>query len=326
MVPLGVCCYRMTSIGDAVDSLRRPEYTGANRCLPCTVVNACIAVGAAVVLGALLFPWVGLFALAVFAGLIYLRGYLVPGTPTLTKRYLPARALALFGKDAPVEATVLEPSTAVTAADADTGSDSEPAFDTADPLVAAGVLQRDGGDEREGDPALTPTFRDAWRERTDGLLDREVDAEDVRAAFAADDASAVGDLSFVLDGNRSVRWGSEAALAADVAAAVLLGERLSDWADREGTRQRTLLTGLRFCLDRCPVCDGAVAVSQDRVEPCCEKPHLVAESVCEDCGAHIADAAVVAQDGSAGEDGEGSEGDERRSMRARLLEPGATAR
>ena len=59
--------------------LRQPEYTGRNRCVPCTIVNLLIAViitgGVAVVsipLGGALF--------VVSLGAIYFRGYLVPGT------------------------------------------------------------------------------------------------------------------------------------------------------------------------------------------------------------------------------------------------------
>lgn len=40
----------------------------------------------------------GVATLVAALGLVYLRGYLVPGTPTLTRRYLPDRVLAAFGK------------------------------------------------------------------------------------------------------------------------------------------------------------------------------------------------------------------------------------
>lgn len=83
---------------DLVDDLKRPEYTGENRCLPCTIVN--LAIAAAV--GALVARRrrvAGALAFGLSAALIYLRGYLVPGTPTLTKRYLPPAVLELFGKE-----------------------------------------------------------------------------------------------------------------------------------------------------------------------------------------------------------------------------------
>ncbi|KDE59091.1 hypothetical protein EL22_24555 [Halostagnicola sp. A56] len=83
---------------DVVEALHQPEYTGDDRCEPCTVLNLIIA--------ALLSSLIarksklgGVFALGCSIGLIYLRGYLIPGTPTLTKRYLPPEILRWFGKD-----------------------------------------------------------------------------------------------------------------------------------------------------------------------------------------------------------------------------------
>lgn len=85
---------RDSSLGER---FREPEYTGENRCMPCTVLNAALALALTVAAAA----FGPVTALVVFVGSfasIYFRGYLVPGTPELTKRYLPARVLALFGK------------------------------------------------------------------------------------------------------------------------------------------------------------------------------------------------------------------------------------
>lgn len=80
--------------------LRNPEYTGDNRCLPCTVVNLFLAVVLAVLV-ALVTPLLGAVILFASVATIYLRGYLVPGTPVLTERYLPDWILALFEKESP---------------------------------------------------------------------------------------------------------------------------------------------------------------------------------------------------------------------------------
>ena len=278
------------SIADTVDRLRRPEYTGANRCTPCTVVNVLIA---AVVSGAvaLLVPAVGVVAFFAAVGIIYLRGYLVPGTPALTKRYLPARVLRLFGKE-PIERSFDGRTTNATSESVEHGP-SESAADESDdepggPLAAAGVVNR-----TEGDIDLTSGFREEWRERIHTVRERSPGTEDVRATFDAESVSRHGDQSFVLDGNTSIRWGSNAALVADIAAAELLREHIEGWSDFDRDRQRPILLGLRLCLDRCPSCDGALDVTEGRVDPCCQKPHLVADSVCRDCGAALADAAVV---------------------------------
>ena len=83
---------------DIVDDLKQPAYTGENRCEPCTILNLLIA-GAVGSLIARKSRLGGLFAVGFSIVLIYLRGYLVPGTPTLTKQYLPAEVLRWFGKD-----------------------------------------------------------------------------------------------------------------------------------------------------------------------------------------------------------------------------------
>lgn len=67
------------------DRFRRTEYTGENRCLPCTVLNGCLALvlsGCVVVVSqAVVADWVaafcGAFVLSGSAAAIYFRGYLV---------------------------------------------------------------------------------------------------------------------------------------------------------------------------------------------------------------------------------------------------------
>lgn len=80
-----------------IGRLRRPEYTGENRCLPCTVLNVALGVIAAAVVNRRDRRGAAVTLIAAI-GVIYLRGYLVPGTPTLTQRYLPDEVLAAFGK------------------------------------------------------------------------------------------------------------------------------------------------------------------------------------------------------------------------------------
>lgn len=100
---------------DVVEALHQPEYTGDNRCEPCTILNLVIAA----VLSSLIArksKLGGVLALGFSIGLIYLRGYLIPGTPTLTKQYLPPEILRWFGKDPePVVASGLTSPGATTA-------------------------------------------------------------------------------------------------------------------------------------------------------------------------------------------------------------------
>ncbi|MXV61571.1 hypothetical protein GS429_05725 [Natronorubrum sp. JWXQ-INN-674] len=116
---------------DIVDDLKQPEYTGDNRCEPCTILNLAIAVVAGSII-ARKSKLGGLIAVGVSIALIYLRGYLVPGTPTLTKRYLPPEVLRWFGKEPDPElASGLGAVDSASAAATD-GSESETGSSAAD--------------------------------------------------------------------------------------------------------------------------------------------------------------------------------------------------
>ncbi|SFS69967.1 hypothetical protein [Halostagnicola kamekurae] len=87
------------TVRDSIDRLRQPDYTGENRCTPCTLLNVAIAavlVAAATTVALSRTDRVGAAVLgtalaAVSGAAIYLRGYLVPGTPRLTETVLPDR-------------------------------------------------------------------------------------------------------------------------------------------------------------------------------------------------------------------------------------------
>ena len=87
----------MPALSSFYERIHQPEYTGENRCLPCTAVNIMIA-GALTVAVAIISPLAAVPVVAGSLAAIYVRGYLVPGTPELTKRYLPTAVLELFGK------------------------------------------------------------------------------------------------------------------------------------------------------------------------------------------------------------------------------------
>lgn len=258
--------------------VRRPEYTGENRCMPCTAVNLAIAVvgslGLAGVgwqtgspaLGAAL--GVGFFGLA--AASIYLRGYLVPGTPTLTKRYLPERVLARFGK-AP-----------------ERPAPAESELDAEAVLTGVGALEECPD---RPDLCLSDEFRERWygaidavdadatgRERLLELLevdDGEVEIEEFGTAFQAR-----------LDGRPVGTWQSEAAFLADLGAGEVLAERDSEWAARTVAERGQLLNGLRLFLDTCPNCGGVPEFNTETVDSCCST-HEVAAVECGDCGARL---------------------------------------
>ncbi|MDS0476141.1 hypothetical protein [Natrinema sp. 1APR25-10V2] len=166
---------------DVVDDLKQPEYTGENRCEPCTVLNLVIAavVGSLVARKSRLG---GLVAVGVSLALIYLRGYLVPGTPTLTKRYLPPAVLRWFGKEPePEVASGLGGVDTATPLDVGTGS----ADPTAPTTATDDVATFDEGDIDDADTV----------DETESTADRSADGQ-----ADTDDAPEITDLeTFFLD-------------------------------------------------------------------------------------------------------------------------------
>ncbi|RDZ33783.1 MULTISPECIES: hypothetical protein [unclassified Haloferax] len=254
-----------------VDRLREPAYTESNRCLPCTAVNLVLlglAVGPLWVLSPVAAVPVGVAGVTT----IWLRGYLVPGTPALTRRYLPASVLAAFG-------TLSTPvSTAV-----------PPDADPVEKLVGFGVLSADPGD----DPALTPSFRAAWHEAAETLagdpeaLDRAaatVTAGDrPRITVAESDADGV---VMRADGSWVGQWPSRTALVADLATERTLAGPA--W-DALGRAERVdLAARIRGLVEQCPTCRGPTRVSDETVESCCHTTAVIAVS-CTDCGDRLAE-------------------------------------
>jgi len=259
---------------DVVDELRQPDYTGENRCEPCTVLNLAIAM----VTGSLIARKSrlgGLLAVVISIAVIYLRGYLVPGTPTLTKRYFPEWFLRWFDK---------APEPQRSAADIDVERE----------LMDAGILEEC---ERIDDLCLDDAFGDAWRARIETIREDEVSPELLRDFFPVD----VSDLEFDvredavmarMNGTLVAQWESDAALIADAAAADVFQDRYDEWDTYTFDAQFELVGGLRLFLERCPNCDGPIAFGEDIVESCCREIEVVAMS-CEDCDARLFEAELT---------------------------------
>lgn len=273
-----MACMTGTSV---VESLKQPEYIGENRCTPCTIANSVIAVvgstalaGALVVggvAGAPVAASVGLLALGVSTAAIYLRGYLVPYTPTLTKQYFPEWVLAKFDKLPEEEAEPLE---------------SE--IDPEQTLIEVGAVE---ACEHEDDLCLTSEFRDQWRSEMSRVEDAGVDVDDISRVLDLDFEEATlnrhGSGVLLTAGNSELgKWESDAALVADVAAAALLSERYAHW-DRLGPGDRSrLLRGLRIFTETCPLCEGQIQLGQHTVESCCRSYDVVAIT-CDDCQSRL---------------------------------------
>lgn len=257
----------------AVAELRQPEYTGENRCVPCTVLNFALVAAAGVAIGAWLVPAAGIAVLTVGLGLIYVRGYVVPWTPVLTQRFLPDTVLAYFEHGDQGTPTH------------ETNDDSE--FDPEAELLQAGALTPcDDSD----DLCLVSLFRTSWRSE---MPSAAADLDEAVHQMLPEPLDDPVDVEFRgktvvtrVSGTAVAEWPSRAAFVADAAGAAALAEVDSKWADRGFAERTKLLGGLRLWLDQCSVCDGYVELSEDTVESCCRSVEVV-EASCTSCGARI---------------------------------------
>jgi hypothetical protein len=257
-----------------IDWLRQPEYTGENRCIPCTSVNIAIAAAGSALAAKLTSRRFGSMAFISSLGIIYLRGYLVPGTPTLTKRYFPERVLRWFDKD-----TTTTPTT-----------DETVEIEPERVLLNAGAVEPC----REGtDLCLTTDFQQAWRERIRTAHAHDLGEDHLASALdvsTTDDRITVeqqGD-AFVAYTDDAVlgQWSSQATVIADVAAANELSERITNWSDLAPAEIARVLMSLRIFIEQCPECDGPVQVEQELAESCCRSYDVIA-SACQDCDARL---------------------------------------
>lgn len=243
--------------------LRQPEYTGENRCLPCTAVNVVISVvlaGAVSVVGT---PILGVVVFAASLVAIWLRGYLVPGTPELTKRYLPDRVLRLFGKAPELPA----PGETV---------DVEAYLVEVDALVEAG-----------DDVHLTDAFSREWLDAIDAVRDDTAAAAGDVLDLDDPEVEQRGEATVVTDGGMTAaNWPSRAALLADLGAVRVLDARDPSWDARDRGEQGRILAGLRLFLDTCPDCGGTPELGEDTVESCCRQAQVYTYT-CTDCEARL---------------------------------------
>jgi len=272
----------MGTVGETLETFKQPEYTGENRCLPCTAVNTVLAgvlsIGVGVGLAMMASPaaWAGGAALvfAVSLAAIYFRGYLVPGTPELTKRYFPPWLLELFGKDEP-----------------------EPAIHAIDPeseLVTAGALEECA--DRD-DLCLTDAFQERWYDEIDRIKREGTNRQHLLDLLEIDEEAVEfrehGSAFQAYIGNEPVgKWESEPAFIADLGAAKALTEFHPDWDLLSIQAKSQLLNGLRLFITTCPACGGQPDFGTDTVESCCST-HEVAAVSCGDCDARLFETPVA---------------------------------
>ena len=261
-----------------LDALRRPAYTGENRCWPCAAVNLLLVAVVAAIAGSLRAP---LAPVVLLGGglLVYLRGYVVPGTPRFAPRLVDPLPVDV-GPEKPVGsdsiADGVDPANSGTPVNGGESPDEEdpPGEEdsaeesaTMDPeaviatLSGAGVLVADGDD-------LSPT--DAYRESFEArmadlrsLTETELAERAAAAAAGAPTAEVHGDR-ILLVGDRDVRLSRAVAIAETAAVETLAG------FDVPPAVRTAAAEPLRTLVRTCPVCGGDV--SETTLRLCCGGP------------------------------------------------------
>lgn len=248
----------------SLDSLQDPEYTGPNRCNPCTVTNLAIAAVLAIGVG-IYSPVVGCGVLIISATAIWARGYLIPGTPQLTKRYFPPWLLNRFGKSP-------EPTP---------GRDSETdaSFEGSEietTLVESGILE---DCDQGNDLCLNEAVERHWRT----LLDNTDNSTlyDCSAITGIPESDLSLDFSSeqvkLREGIKTIgKWPSKAALLADITASKVLREEMNQWEHLSRADREVLLTAMRLFVPQCPTTGNAIEFSDEVTESCCSTHDVVA--------------------------------------------------
>lgn len=245
---------------DAVDRLRDERFTGPRRCWKCTVGNVLLLAALSILLG---FVWMPVAAVLAIVGAahIWLRGYLVPATPQITRR--------LFGTGFEKESTASRPDAHTdTSLDSLTGS-TYTEEELVDLLVGAGVLV-----EADSDVQLAPSFEDVLWEH---ISDSRARSPDELAARVDDHFDSVVDAwpeqlreqtwvvaSTGADHLRDEHWIRTPIVVADLA----IIETLSALEPSLTTAEAAAVApAVRLLFDRCPVCEETLRVST--VGSCC---------------------------------------------------------
>ncbi|MWV40393.1 hypothetical protein [Natrialba sp. INN-245] len=255
-----------------LERLRQPEYTGTNRCLPCTVLNLVITAAVGALVAVVSIP-AAIGVVAICVAVISLRGYLVPGTPELTRRYVPAGILRAIGKQPDGGAV-------------DTQAASGEAL--VEFCLEAGILEGDGDDV-----FLTEDFRRTWNERIEAVRDQDERAV-LADVFDSEPESLTVEVNnewFVVyrNGEKLTHWRSTAAFVADVAADRALAAWTDEWQTFDQQQRGQILGRLRIMLLDCPLCDHALDVRQ--TTGCCPGEEAIVAD-CPGCGTTVFESSV----------------------------------
>ncbi|GAA0256728.1 hypothetical protein GCM10009000_086930 [Halobacterium noricense] len=213
-----------------------------------------------------------ILAVAMFTiggAVIMLHGYLIPGTPQLT-RALPESVLGAFGKNE-VEAF----------------SSNLPATKA---LLAVGLLDEDYRLPAEVEERIQATAAKGVND-SDVLEQAIVKKFDDVVEVSARRSLGGGENWFAFDTDEvAVRqWEARAVAALDMAVIDLLAERIPDWDDRSAADRTAMAAILRYGLQMCPACGDEYVEPEGQHMTCCGGRSLVGERQCPACDYALVD-------------------------------------
>lgn len=257
-----------------LDWLHQPKYTGENRCTPCTIINSSLAILASAVISRISKNG-GRISFVLFTALIYSRGYLIPGTPEFTQKYLPNSVLQYFEHHPPIPNSP---------AISDSSTDSKSSYsidETAEPekfLMELDVVREC---ENQDDLCLTTEFEQSWDDEIQKIDDSEITTEklsDILNLTGSDQTLIELDDGFALEeGNSTIgHWPSRGALIADIATAELLSHQYPLWEQVSPNERLSILRSVRVFVSYFPTTGASVTISEETLESCCRSVDVVA--------------------------------------------------
>lgn len=241
--------------GDFLCRVRHPDYTGTDRCVPCTLLNLYVSAVVAITVALAWSRPVGVAAFGLMALLVYVRGYLVPGTPALTA--LPERILGLFRRSRGEKGDGEGKETPEESAGEKFRADAHGEKSFARELLEADLLERRGTELH-----LPRRVHEAWTKRIRRIDRRGSVTERLFRQYEADSdrlqLDRLGERPVLLSHGRPVAvWPSRGALIADVALESILAERV-DWNRFDRRERNRHLETFRAFLKSCPVCGASL--------------------------------------------------------------------
>jgi len=240
--------------------LRDDRYTGENRCQKCTALNLCLVMAASIAIY-LYSRVLSVLFIMVSLSVIYLKGYVVPGTPVITKKYAPQAVMRYFDGKNRVD---------------DRTEDAESV------LRRYGVLTTE---KASGEVRLTNSIIDGFRRQ--GSTTNSISEDQIRGILGAGeyqvDIREISDAAVAINGGDKIcQWPSIAAVNCDIAARNVLEAQIGEWNQFSPRKRGLILRSFRSLIKDCPKCQSENSIGTSVQSSCCSSKTVLTVE-CEIC-------------------------------------------